>query len=56
MKYTIKIKQLEDGFLQVKVKGYGMTFAKNIKDVGNAVDEMIRCHNIAETIYGSNNI
>ena len=31
MKYTIKIKQLEDGYLEVRLKGYGKTLAKNIE-------------------------
>lgn len=54
MKYTIKIKQLEDGFLEVRLKGYGKTWAKDLDDVGVAVSEILDCFNIIEAKYNSN--
>ena len=56
MKFTIKIKQLEDGFLEVRLKGYGKTWAKDLDDVGVAVGEMIDCYNKSELNNGINKI
>ena len=58
MKYTIKIKQSKDGFIEVRVKGYGKTWAKDLDDVGVAVNELVQTIDYREanfkTLFVSN--
>lgn len=38
----LKITKEQDGYLKVNVDNYGVTWAKNLEDVGVAISEMIQ--------------
>lgn len=40
--FTIQVSKQKDGFLKVNVMSYGVTWAKNIEDIGIAVSELIQ--------------
>jgi hypothetical protein len=40
--FTIQVTKKKDGFLKVNVMIYGITWAKNIEDIGIAVSELIQ--------------
>jgi hypothetical protein len=40
--FTISVIKQKDGFLKVNVMNYGITWAKNIEDIGIAVSELIQ--------------
>jgi hypothetical protein len=40
--FTIQVIKQKDGFLKVNVMSYGVTWAKNIEDIGIAISELIQ--------------
>jgi hypothetical protein len=40
--FTIHVTKEKDGFLKMDVMNYGITWAKNIEDIGIAVSELIQ--------------
>lgn len=43
----IKINKRQDGFFfQVRIKNIGVTYASNLVDVGVAIDELLKLHNL----------
>lgn len=55
MDLKIKTELEQDGFIKVLVEDYGVTWAKDLEDIGVAVSELVEVTKIREKNYKKNN-